>query len=72
MSARLNKQQINEYKQQLMSRFIELQRDLEQEDELLSYRGSSDIDSELEGCINLLFDLNYADLAGVSSSSRYC
>jgi hypothetical protein len=73
MSAQLTRQQVNDFKIQLMSRFIEMQRDLAQENALLYNHGNSSVDSsvdpELEGCINLLFDLNYADIADTSEHS---
>ena len=69
MSAQLTRQQVNDFKIQLMSRFIEMQRDLAQENALLYNHGNSSVDPELEGCIDLLFDLNYIDMAGVSTRS---
>lgn len=69
MSAQLTRQQVNDFKIQLMSRFIEMQRDLAQENALLYNHGNSSVDPELEGCIDLLFDLNYADIAGTPEHS---
>lgn len=69
MSAHLTKQQIIDFKEQLMSRFIEMQREIQQESELFTEWCSNTVDPELEGCINLLFDLNFVDVTGVSESS---
>ena len=66
MSAPLTKQQVKEYKFQLMSRFDELQQALKRESESSLSQRCGEIDSEFEGCINLLFDLNYADRVNVS------
>ena len=69
MSAQLTRQQVNDFRIQLMSRFMEMQRDLEQESQSLFDRGNDAVDPELEGCIDLLFDLNYIDMTGVSTRS---
>lgn len=75
MSVPLTKQQVKDYKFQLMSRFDELQQALKRESESGSSQRSGDIDPEFEGCINLLFDLNYADMADITekpdSNERY-
>ena len=68
MAVQLSSQQVHEFKIRLRSRFIEMQRDLEQESELVCGRLDSSVDNELEGCINLLFDLNYADSLSASES----
>lgn len=66
MSAQLTRQQVNDFKIQLMSRLIQMRRDSAQENELLYDCSNDAVDPELEGCINLLFDLNYFDTSDIS------
>ena len=70
MSVQLTRQQVNEFKSELISLYMARQQDLLQDNGRFFECVDGATDSELEGFINLLFDLNYADLEAVLELSK--
>ncbi|MBS3955147.1 MAG: hypothetical protein KGZ88_19520 [Methylomicrobium sp.] len=78
MSTLLNKLEKEEYAAQLRAHFAEIRNELIRESQLSNGPEDAQSDSEYEGCLDLLFDLNFGladlaetsrDLQGVSLSS---
>jgi hypothetical protein len=78
MSTLLNKLEKEEFAAQLRVHFAEIRNELIRESQLSNGPEESHSDSEYEGCLDLLFDLNFGlvdlaessqDLQGVSLSS---
>ncbi|MGR9044305.1 MAG: hypothetical protein ACU83N_03350 [Gammaproteobacteria bacterium] len=67
MAVQLTRQQVNEFKSELMSLYMAQQMALVQDNE--NFYDCAD-DSELEGCINLLFDLNYVDPENIPEHAK--